>query len=46
MSSHVVVIDSTARRAIVKTEPGMYISDILEMGCKKLGMKSEKYILK
>lgn len=46
MASHVVLIDSTLRRATVKTEPGTYISDILEKGCEKLGLKAEKYTLK
>lgn len=46
MASHVVVIDSTMRRAVVKTEPGTYLSDVLEKGCEKLGLKAEKYTLK
>jgi len=46
MSAHVVVLDSTLRRATVKTEPGTYISDILEKGCEKLGLKADKYVLK
>ncbi|BCR92006.1 putative UBX domain protein [Aspergillus chevalieri] len=37
MSSHVVVIDSTARRATIKTTPGKYLTDVLQEACAKLG---------
>ncbi|KAL4809006.1 GLUT4 regulating protein TUG-domain-containing protein [Aspergillus unguis] len=46
MSSHVVVLDSTARRATVKTTPGKYLTDILQEACKKLGLNATQYGLK
>ncbi|KAK5076804.1 hypothetical protein LTS08_005974 [Lithohypha guttulata] len=38
MATNVVVIDSTARRAIIKTNPGMYLSDVLQQASQKLGI--------
>ncbi|BCS29069.1 putative UBX domain protein [Aspergillus puulaauensis] len=46
MSSHVVVLDSTARRATIKTTPGKYLTDILQEACKKLGVNASQYGLK
>ncbi|KKY29036.1 putative ubx domain-containing protein [Phaeomoniella chlamydospora] len=46
MASHVVVIDSTARRATVKTTPAKPLSDILEEACKKLNLNPNQYGLK
>ncbi|KAL4921264.1 GLUT4 regulating protein TUG-domain-containing protein [Aspergillus aurantiobrunneus] len=46
MSSHVVVLDSTARRATIKTTPGKYLTDILQEACKKLGLNPSQYGLK
>ncbi|KAI9821593.1 MAG: hypothetical protein M1832_003267 [Thelocarpon impressellum] len=46
MASHVVVIDSTARRAVVKVTPGKYLSDVLQEACKKLGLTASLYGLK
>jgi tether containing UBX domain for GLUT4 len=46
MASHVVVIDSTARRATVKVTPQTYLSDVLAEACRKLGYRSELYGLK
>ncbi|THC99836.1 hypothetical protein EYZ11_000648 [Aspergillus tanneri] len=46
MSSHVVVLDSTARRATVKTTPGKHLADILQEACKKLGVNASQYGLK
>ncbi|KAI9851111.1 MAG: hypothetical protein M1838_004446 [Thelocarpon superellum] len=45
-TSHVVVIDSTARRAVVKVTPGTYLSDILQDACKKLKLTASQYGLK
>jgi len=45
-ASHVVVIDSTARRATVKTTPNKHLSDILEEACSKLGVSATQYGLK
>ncbi|KAL2867941.1 putative UBX domain protein [Aspergillus lucknowensis] len=46
MSSHVVILDSTARRATIKTTPGKYMTDILQEACKKLGVDPNQYGLK
>ncbi|OJJ44689.1 hypothetical protein ASPZODRAFT_153586 [Penicilliopsis zonata CBS 506.65] len=46
MSSHVVVIDTTARRATVKTTPAKYLADILQESCTKLGLDAGQYGLK
>ncbi|KAJ5569862.1 uncharacterized protein N7459_009292 [Penicillium hispanicum] len=46
MSAHVVVIDSTARRATVKTTPTKHLTDILHEACSKLGYNSSQYGLK
>ena len=46
MASHVVVRDSTARRATVKTQPGTHLSDVLVEACKKLKLNPELYGLK
>ena len=45
-TAHVVVIDSAARRATVKTTPNKHLSDILEEACGKLGLKASNYGLK
>ncbi|KAJ6171991.1 hypothetical protein N7470_001058 [Penicillium chermesinum] len=37
MSAHVVVIDSTARRATIKTTPSKHLTDILHEACTKFG---------
>ncbi|GIK03631.1 hypothetical protein Aspvir_007704 [Aspergillus viridinutans] len=46
MSSHVVVLDSTARRATIKTTPGKHLTDILQEACAKLGLNASQYGLK
>ena len=46
MASHVVVIDTTARRATVKVTPSKHLSDVLEEACAKLGLKASQYGLK
>ncbi|OJJ83787.1 putative UBX domain protein [Aspergillus glaucus CBS 516.65] len=46
MSSHVVVIDSTARRATIKTSPGKYLTDVLQEACAKLGAEPSQCGLK
>lgn len=38
MASHVVVIDSSARRTVIKTTPGKPLSDVLQEACVKLGL--------
>ncbi|KAL4878521.1 GLUT4 regulating protein TUG-domain-containing protein [Aspergillus karnatakaensis] len=46
MSSHVVVLDSSARRATIKTTPGKYLTDVLQEACRKLGLDASQYGLK
>lgn len=46
MASHVVVIDSTARRAVVKVSPSKHLSDVLEEACGKLGTSASQSGLK
>ncbi|GMG23732.1 hypothetical protein AFCA_005896 [Aspergillus flavus] len=46
MSAHVVVLDSTARRATIKTTPGKYLTDVLQEACAKLGVDASQYGLK
>ncbi|KAB8254883.1 GLUT4 regulating protein TUG-domain-containing protein [Aspergillus pseudonomiae] len=46
MSAHVVVLDSTARRATIKTTPGKYLTDVLQEACVKLGVDASQYGLK
>ena len=46
MASHVVVLDSTARRAVVKTIPTKHLSDILQEACGKLGLDPSRHGLK
>ncbi|PHH77279.1 hypothetical protein CDD80_761 [Ophiocordyceps camponoti-rufipedis] len=46
MSAHVVVIAADLRRATVKVSPGTYLVDVLEQGCTKLRLSSDKYTLK
>jgi tether containing UBX domain for GLUT4 len=46
MSSHVVVIDTTFRRATIKVTPGKYLTDVVEEACGKLGLKASNYGLK
>lgn len=46
MSAHVVVIDATARRATIKTNPAKHLSDILQEACSRLGYNPNQYGLK
>ena len=46
MASHVTVIDTSARRAVVKTTPGKYLSDVLQEACTRLGLNASQYGLK
>jgi len=46
MASHVVVIDTTFRRATVKVTPGKYMSDVLEEACEKLNLIASNYTIK
>ncbi|KAK3942733.1 GLUT4 regulating protein TUG-domain-containing protein [Diplogelasinospora grovesii] len=46
MSAHVEVVSSDFKRAKVKVTPGTYLIDVLNEACQKLGLKSDKYLLK
>jgi tether containing UBX domain for GLUT4 len=46
MASHVVVVDTSLRRAQIKITQSKYVSDILEEACQKLGLEAGKYNLK
>lgn len=43
MASHVVVLDTTARRATIKTTPDKPLIDVLEEACSKLGRDASRY---
>ena len=45
-SAHVVVLDSSARRAVIKTNPGKHLSDVLQEACEKLGLDATRHGLK
>ena len=46
MASNVVVLDSSARRAVVKTTPTTHLSDVLQEACLKLRLDPSRYGLK
>lgn len=46
MASHVVVIDSSLRRATIKTTPTKPLSEVLEEACTKLNLSPTQYGLK
>jgi tether containing UBX domain for GLUT4 len=46
MAAHVVVIDTAFRRANIKVTPQTHLSDVLELACQKLSLRSENYALK
>ncbi|MCJ1282051.1 hypothetical protein MMC26_001374 [Xylographa opegraphella] len=46
MASNLVVISSTAHRAVIKTTPGKFLSDVLEEACAKLGLDASLHGLK
>ncbi|OAX82254.1 hypothetical protein ACJ72_03391, partial [Emergomyces africanus] len=46
MASHVVVIDSAARRATVKVTPTKHLTEVLSEACSKLGLDARQYGLK
>ncbi|MCJ1294741.1 hypothetical protein MMC34_006299 [Xylographa carneopallida] len=46
MASNLVVISSTAHRAVIKTTPGKFLSDVLEEACTKLGLDASLHGLK
>ncbi|KAG8525447.1 uncharacterized protein KY384_009091 [Bacidia gigantensis] len=46
MTSNIVVVDTSARRAIIKTTPDKYLIDILREACKKFGRDADSYELR
>lgn len=46
MSSHVVVLDTSARRATIKTSPATYLSEVLQQACTKLSLDASHYGLR
>lgn len=46
MASNLIVIDTSARRATIKTTPGKILSDVLQEACNKLGADASRYGLK
>lgn len=46
MASHVVVLDSSARRAVIKTTPAKHLSDILQEACVKFKLDPSRHGLK
>jgi tether containing UBX domain for GLUT4 len=46
MASHVFVVDGRVRKIRIQTTQGTYLSDVLEQGCKKLGLKPDQFVLK
>ncbi|KAK2748282.1 hypothetical protein FQN57_000940 [Myotisia sp. PD_48] len=46
MASHVVVLDSSARRAVVKVTPGKHLTDVLSEACSKFRIDPFQYGLK
>ncbi|KAH0560068.1 hypothetical protein GP486_003414 [Trichoglossum hirsutum] len=45
-SSHVIIIDPRARRAVIKVTPTKFLSDVLKEACTKLGFEADRYTLK
>ncbi len=41
-ASHLVVVDSRARRAVVKVSPGTHLSDVLQEARSKLGLGADQ----
>ncbi|KAK4693294.1 tether containing UBX domain for GLUT4, partial [Lecanoromycetidae sp. Uapishka_2] len=46
MASHVVVLDSSARRAVIKTAPNKHLSDVLQEACEKFKIDPSRHGLK
>ena len=46
MASHVVVLDSSARRAVIKTTPAKHLADVLQEACTKLDLDASRHVLK
>lgn len=44
--AHVFVLDSRARRVRIQTLPSTHLSDVLQQGCSKLGLKPDQFVLK
>lgn len=46
MASHVVVVDTTARTARIKTTPGKHLTEVLSEACAKFNLNPDNYTLK
>lgn len=46
MASHVVVVNTTARTAHIKTTPGKYLTEVLSEACAKFNVNPDNYALK
>ena len=46
MSSHVVILDASAKRVVVKTNPGKHLADVLQEACSKFGFDPSYHGLK
>jgi hypothetical protein len=44
--AHVFIVDSRARRAKIQITPATHLSDVLQHGCTKLGLKADQFVLK
>ncbi|EKG14997.1 UBX domain-containing protein [Macrophomina phaseolina MS6] len=46
MASHVVVVDTSARTARIKTTPGKHLTEVLAEACAKFSLNPDNYTLK
>lgn len=46
MASHVVVVDTSARTARIKTTPGKHLTEVLSEACAKFNLNPDNYTLK
>lgn len=46
MASHLYVLDASARRTMIKTQPNTYLRTVLDEACSKMKLDPEQYTLK
>lgn len=46
MASHVYVVDASARRTMIKTQPNTHLRTVLDEACDKMKLDPEHYTLK
>lgn len=46
MASHLVVLDSSARRTVIRTTPAKHLAEVLQEACIKLGLDASRHGLK